>query len=159
MWDIQVKAEYHGTNLVIAHDSSCTFKVPTRYMKLIQEISVIVHWVYKSQQTAFDISDIDLETTAGLHLLKEVKIWKGIPTASTYLNSAPWHPNQKPPPKLLTKIRTTQRTHLVQTTKPLRCYLQRSEQHSAHIWCKPITPFEVTYKDEKNIVHTPIYRL
>jgi hypothetical protein len=27
-------------------------------------------WVYKSQQTAFDVSDIDLETTAGFHLLK-----------------------------------------------------------------------------------------
>jgi hypothetical protein len=116
-------------------------------------------WVYKSQQTAFEVSDIDLETTAGFHLLKEVKICKGIPTASIYLNSAPWHPNQKPPPKSLTKIRTTQCTHLVQTTSPLRSYLQKSEQHSAHIWCKPKTPFEVTYKDRKNLVHTSIYRL
>ncbi len=90
-------------------------------------------WAYNSQQTAFDVSDIDLETTAGFHLLKEVKIWKGIPTASTYLNSAPLHPNQKPPPKLLTNIRTTQCTHLVQTTNPLLSYLQRSEQHNAHI--------------------------
>jgi hypothetical protein len=116
-------------------------------------------WVYKSQQTAFDVSDIDLETTAGFRLLKDVKICKGIPTASTYLNSAPWHPNRKPPPKLLTKIRTTRCTNLVQTTNPLRSYLQRSEQHSAHIWCKPKTPFEVTYKDQKNVVHTSIYRL
>jgi hypothetical protein len=37
---------------------------------------------------------------------------------------------------------------------PLRSYLQRSEQHSAHIWCKPQTPFEVTYKDQNNTVHT-----
>jgi hypothetical protein len=66
-------------------------------------------------------------------LLKEVKIWKDIPTASTYLNSAPWHPNQKPPPKLLTKIRTTQCTYLVQTKNHLRNYLQRSEERSAHI--------------------------
>jgi hypothetical protein len=65
--------------------------------------------VFKSQQTAFDVSDINLETTAGFHKLQEeVKICKGIPTASTYLNPVPLHPNQKPPPKLLTKIgRTT----------------------------------------------------
>jgi hypothetical protein len=112
-------------------------------------------WAYNSQQTAFHVSDIDLETTAGFHLLKEVKIWKGIPTASTYLNSAPWHPNQKtpsevtykdqnntahtsganhkPPSKLLTKIRTTQCTHLVQSKTLLRSYWQRSEERSAHI--------------------------
>ncbi len=36
----------------------------------------------------------------------EVKICNDIPTASTYLNSATLHPNPKPPPKLLTKIRT-----------------------------------------------------
>jgi hypothetical protein len=41
--------------------------------------------------------------------------------------------NQKPPSKLLTKIRTTQCTHLVQTKNPLRSYLQRSEERSAHI--------------------------
>jgi hypothetical protein len=99
--------------------------------------------VFKSQQTAFDVSDINLETTAGFHKLQEeVKICKGIPTASTYLNSAPLHPNQNPPPKLLTKIITTQCRHLVQTTNPLRSYLQRSEQHSAHILCKPKTPLQ-----------------
>jgi hypothetical protein len=41
--------------------------------------------------------------------------------------------NHKPPSKLLTKIRTTQCTHLVQTKNPLRSYLQRSEEPSAHI--------------------------
>jgi len=43
-------------------------------------------WVYKSQQT---VSDIDLETAPGFHKLQEeVKICKGIPTASTYLNES-----------------------------------------------------------------------
>ncbi len=53
-------------------------------------------WAYnKSQQT---VSDIDLETTPGFHKLhEEVKICKGIPTANTYLNPVPLHPNQKPP--------------------------------------------------------------
>jgi hypothetical protein len=41
--------------------------------------------------------------------------------------------NHKPPSKLLTKIRTTQCTYLVQTKNPLRGYLQRSEERSAHI--------------------------
>ncbi len=41
--DVQAKAEDHGINPVIVHDSLWTFKVPKRYMKLIQEISVIVH--------------------------------------------------------------------------------------------------------------------
>jgi len=41
--------------------------------------------------------------------------------------------NHKPPSKLLTKIRTTQCTHLVQTKNPLRSYLQRSGERSAHI--------------------------
>jgi hypothetical protein len=106
-------------------------------------------WAYNSQQTAFDVSDIDLETTAGFHLLKEVKISKGIPTVST-LASKPKTPsevtykdqnntahtsgaNHKPPSKLLTKIRTTQCTHLVQSKTPLRSYWQRSEERSAHI--------------------------
>jgi hypothetical protein len=40
--------------------------------------------------------------------------------------------NHKPPSKLLTKIRTTQCTHLLQTNNPLRSYLQRWEEHSAH---------------------------
>jgi hypothetical protein len=93
--------------------------------------------VYKSHQTAFDVSHICLETTVAFHLLKKVKICKGIPTASTYLNSAPLHPNQNPPPKLLTKIRTTQCTHLAQTTNP----------------------FKGTYKDQNNAVQTSIYRL
>jgi hypothetical protein len=39
----------------------------------------------------------------------------------------------------------------IQTEIPLRSYLQRSEQ----TWCKPQTPFEVTYKDQNNTVHTP----
>jgi hypothetical protein len=47
----------------------------------------------------------------------------------------------------------------VQTTNPLRSYLQRSEQHSAHIWCKPKTLFEGRYKDQNNAVHTSIYHL
>ncbi len=47
----------------------------------------------------------------------------------------------------------------MQTTNPLRSYLQTSEQHSAHIWCKPKTPFERTYKVQNNAVHTSIYRL
>jgi hypothetical protein len=41
--------------------------------------------------------------------------------------------NHKPPSKLLTKIRTTQCTYLVQTKNPLRSYSQRSEERSAHI--------------------------
>jgi hypothetical protein len=41
--DIQVKAEDHGINPFIVNDTSWTFKVPKRYMKLIQEISGIVH--------------------------------------------------------------------------------------------------------------------
>jgi len=62
-------------------------------------------WAYKSQQT---VSDIDLETAPDFHKLQEeVKICKGIPTASTYLNPVPLHPIQKPPPKLLTKISRT----------------------------------------------------
>jgi ribosomal protein L39E len=78
-------------------------------------------WAYKYQQT---VSDIDLETIPGFHKLQEgVRICKGIPTASTYLNPVPLHPNQN----------------------PLRSNLQRSvEQHtSAHI--KP--PPDLLYKD------------
>jgi hypothetical protein len=41
--------------------------------------------------------------------------------------------NHKHPSKLLTKIRTTQCTHLVQTNNPLPSYLQRWEERSAHI--------------------------
>jgi hypothetical protein len=59
-------------------------------------------WAYKSQQT---VSDIDLETSPGFHKLQEeVKISKGIATASTFLNLVPLHANQKPAPKSLTKI-------------------------------------------------------
>jgi hypothetical protein len=60
--------------------------------------------VFKSQQTAFDVSDIDLETTADFHKLhEEVKIFKGIPTASTYLNPVPLHFKPKTPSKLTYK--------------------------------------------------------
>jgi hypothetical protein len=74
------------------------FQSPKEILKMIQQIPVIVHELtYKSQQT---VSDIDLETTPGFHKLQEeVKICKGIPTASTYLNPVPLHRNQKPPPK------------------------------------------------------------
>ncbi len=41
--------------------------------------------------------------------------------------------NHKAPSMLLTKIRTTQFIHLVQTNNSLRSYLQRWEEHSAHI--------------------------
>jgi hypothetical protein len=42
----------------------------------------------------------------------------------------------------------------IQTKSPLRSYLQRSEQHSAHIWCKPQSPFDVSYKDQNNTQFT-----
>jgi hypothetical protein len=41
--------------------------------------------------------------------------------------------NHIPPSKLLTKIRTTQCTHLVQSKTLLQSYWQRSEERSAHI--------------------------
>jgi hypothetical protein len=157
--DIQVKAEDHGINLVIVHDSSCTFKVPTRYMKLIQEISVIVHELTIPNKLPF------MYQISILRRLLVSICWRKSRFGRAFQPPAPiWiqHPDiqtKKPPPKLLTKIRTTQRTHLVQTTNPLRSYLQRSEQHSAHIWCIPKPPFEVTDKDQKNVVHTSIYRL
>jgi hypothetical protein len=81
--DIQVKAEDHGITWW-----TMNFHSPKEILKLIQQIlSCHSSWAYKTQQT---VSDIDLETTPGFHKLqKEVKICKGIPTASTYLNPAP----------------------------------------------------------------------
>jgi hypothetical protein len=89
-------------------------------------------------------------------LLKEVKICKGIPTASTYLNSIPWNPNQKPPPKLLTKIRTTKYTHQGANHKPPSKLLTKIRTtQCTHLVQK--TPFEITYQDQNKTVNTSIY--
>jgi hypothetical protein len=152
--DIQVKAEDHGINLVIVHDSSCTFKVPTRYMKLIQEISVIVH-----EFTSPNKLPLMYQISILRRLLVSI-CWRKSRFGRAFQPPAPrWiqHPriqtknpsevtykdqnntahtsgaNHIPPSKLLTKIRTTQCTHLVQSKTLLRSYWQRSEERSAHI--------------------------